>query len=57
MSVEELIQKLNQMPPNYEVEVFARGVEIEDFYQGIIEVERDEVCKKVMLEFIPTPTK
>ena len=31
MTAEELIKELQKMPPNYEVEVFARGVEIEDF--------------------------
>ena len=55
MTTEELIEKLKTMPPLYDVEVFARGVEIDDFYQGIVAVESDVICKKVMLEFDPTP--
>lgn len=56
MTAEDLINRLKSMPPTYEVEVFAAGVEIEDFYQGIVSVERDVVEKKVLLEFDPTPT-
>jgi hypothetical protein len=56
MTAIDLIAELQKMPPLYEVEVFARGVEIEDFYQGIVGVERDVMEKKVMLEFDPTST-
>ena len=56
MSVEELIERLQKMPPYYEVKAFARGVEIDDFYNHIVGVEIDIVTKDVLLEFDPTPT-
>ena len=56
MSVEQLIERLQKMPSYYEVKAFAHGVEIEDFYNEIVDVGIDVVTKDVLLEFDPTPT-
>jgi hypothetical protein len=56
MSVEQLIERLQKMPAHYEVKAFAPGVEIEDFYNQIVDVGIDIVTKDVLLEFDPTPT-
>ena len=49
MNVSELIEKLQAMPPDYRVQGFMQGVEIEDFESDIIEVERVPEMKVVDL--------
>ena len=56
MTVEEVIQQLQKYPFHYKVKAFARGVEIDDFYNHVVGVDVDVVTKDVLIEFDPTPT-
>ena len=56
MSVEQLIERLQKMPYHYEVKAFAHGVEIEDFYNDVIDTDIDIVTKEVLICFDPKPT-
>jgi hypothetical protein len=55
MSTEQLIEKLKTLPNHYEVKAFVPGVEIQDFYAPVVDVQVDVVTKDVLLEFEPTP--
>ena len=53
MTTEELIVKLKTLPPLYEVNAFVPGVEIDDFWSPVVDVQVDIVTKQILLEFQP----
>ena len=55
MTTEELIERLQKLPPLYEVNAFVPGVEIDDFWSPIVYVQTDVVTKQILLEFEPKP--
>ena len=55
MTTEELIERLQKLPPLYEVNAFVPGVEIDDFWSPVVDVQVDIVTKQILLEFQPKP--
>ena len=55
MSVEQLIERLQAMPPYYEVDAFCPGVEVSDFESAVVDVGIDPLTKKVLIEFQSLP--
>ena len=55
MTTEELIERLQKLPPLYDVNAFVPGVEIDDFWSPVVDVQLDIVTKQILLEFQPKP--
>ena len=55
MTTEELIERLQKLPPLYEVNAFVPGVEIDDFWSPVVDVQVDIVTKQILLEFQTKP--
>lgn len=49
MSVEQLIEKLQKMPPHYEVKAYEEGCDIGDFSSDVFEVELWSPQKEIHL--------